>query len=124
MISIEDLYDAEGCIRDALDTVASSWAISILIALRSGPKRYSQFKACLPDINDRMLSQTLHRFGRNGLVTQQPISGSSRHEYVLTPLGDEVSRALGDLAEVIIRLAPQVAEARERYDSGQVECLE
>lgn len=122
MVSIEDLYDADGAIRDALDTVAGSWSISLLIALRSGPKRYGQFKACLPDINDRMLSQTLQRFVRNGLVERCPLTpDATRHQYRLTALGEEVSEALSDLAGLIIRLAPQVTEARERFDAEQGE---
>lgn len=122
VITIEELYDAEGTIRDALDTVAGSWSIFLLIALRSGPLRYSQFKACLPDINDRMLSQTLQRFVRSGLVERCPLRpGAARHEYRLTPLGLQVSESLGSLAEVIVELAPQVTEARARFDAEQGE---
>lgn len=125
MISIEELYDAEGTIRDALDTVAGAWSIRLLIALRSGPLRYGELKSCLPDINDRMLSQTLHRFVRSGLVERCPLRpGAARHEYRLTPLGHDVSDAMGALAEVIVTLAPQVAVARARFDAehGEQPC--
>ncbi|MGW0027683.1 winged helix-turn-helix transcriptional regulator [Rhodococcus sp. NPDC003383] len=120
LVAIEDLHDGAGSIRAALETVGGVWAMSILTALRSGSMRYSEIKRCVAGVNDRMLAQTLQRFVRDGLVERRPVPGSaSREEYALTDIGFEICSAISEFVYVVMKLAPRVAQARERHDAEQ-----
>ncbi|GAB90762.1 winged helix-turn-helix transcriptional regulator [Gordonia rhizosphera] len=120
LVEIEDLCDGAGSIRSALATVGGVWAMSVLIALRQGPMRYSELKRRVAGINDRMLSQTLQRFERDGLVERRPISvSSSREEYVLTDIGIEICTAVSEFVFVVMKLAPRVAVARTKFDAAE-----
>lgn len=115
-ITVADICAGAGSIRAALETVGGPWPMAVLTALRPGPCRYGELKQVVEGINDRMLSQTLHRFLRDGLVATAPVaSGASRQHYALTGLGEEVVAALGVFIEEVVRLAPQVAAARARF---------
>lgn len=112
-LAVDDLCAGAGSIRAALDTVGSVWAMAVLAALGTEPLRYSQLKRRVTGINDRMLTQILHRFVRDGLAERQ---GSGHSAYALTDIGREVSTAVGEFVYVIMKLAPEVARARARHD--------
>jgi len=115
-LAVEDLCAGAGSIREALDTVGSVWAMAVLAALGTEPLRYSELKRRVAGINDRMLTQTLHRFVRDGLAQRQ---GPGHSAYTLTEMGREVSAAVGEFVYVIMKLAPEVGKARHRHDSAR-----
>lgn len=114
-MAVKQLCDGAGSIRSALDTVGSVWAMAVLAALQDGPVRYAEVKRRVVGINDRMLSQTLQRFVRDGLVERR-VEGV-RGEYLLTDLGEKVCAALGEFVYVILKHAPEVVAARARYEA-------
>lgn len=103
--------------RAALDTIGGTWAMATLTGLRVGPLRYSQLRRLVVGISDRMLSQTLKAFERDGLVERRVLRTIPSHvEYELTDVGRKVLCALNDFLITIMRLAPEVAAARQRYE--------
>ncbi|MEV6162014.1 helix-turn-helix domain-containing protein [Streptomyces sp. NPDC052052] len=119
-VTIGDLIEAESSVRGALDTIGSTWAMLTLTSLNSGNKRYSQIKRSVPAISDRMLSQTLRGFVRDGLATRTVLRTIPSHvEYELTDVGRQVCASLSDLLYTIMRLAPDVAQARACFEATE-----
>ena len=103
----------------ALDTIGGTWAMATLTGLRSGPLRYSELRRCVVGISDRMLSQTLKAFERDGIVDRRVLRTIPSHvEYELTDLGNEVIGALNEFLLAVTRLAPEVAAARQRHEES------
>lgn len=116
-VTVDDVLAGSGTVRAALETIGGVWPMMVLIALDTEPRRYGELRRTVTGINDRMLSQTLRRFVRDGLADRGVMpTRRSCVQYTLTDLGVEVRAAVADLTAVIIRLAPRVEQARERFD--------
>ena len=69
--------------EQALDIIANRWFVRVVHALMDGRKRYSELHRLIPDISKKMLTQTLRRTERDGLVTRKiylschPIPGTA-----------------------------------------------
>lgn len=121
-LTVDELSAGESAIRCAMESVGGIWPMMVLAALGAGPSRYGTLKDALTGINDRMLSQTLHRFVRDGLVTRDVVTTRrSCIQYELTDLGTEVRAGVSDLMTTMMVLAPQVVAARERFDHAQTQ---
>lgn len=81
--------DLEKCpIRQVLDRVGNKWATLIIILLAEGPLRFNALGRAVPDISQRMLTQTLRDLQSDGLVARQVYpTVPPAVEYSLTPLG-------------------------------------
>ncbi|MDL9938732.1 helix-turn-helix domain-containing protein [Gordonia sp. ABSL1-1] len=118
-LTVADLAEGAQSIRAALETVGGIWPMLVLAALGAGPQRYGELKRIVVGINDRMLSQTLHRLVRDGVAHRQVVEARrSCVEYELTALGVEVRESLTDFLIVVLALAPRVAQARKDYDDA------
>jgi DNA-binding HxlR family transcriptional regulator len=104
--------------HQVLASISDKWSMLTLTALYgTGPTRHGEIKRRLEGISPKMLSQTLRRFERDGLVvrTQYPTI-PPKVTYELTPLGLE----LGDLCRSIKQWSeqhyPAIHAARENFD--------
>ncbi len=114
-----DVYDPSCSARDALELIASKWAMLILPALARRPMRNAQLKRAIGGISQKMLTQTLRQFERNGLVRRRDLRTARPHvEYRLTPLGKSLSRTLTVLDRWAERNFLQLDAAREHYDAA------
>ncbi|HUA07806.1 MAG TPA: helix-turn-helix domain-containing protein [Candidatus Acidoferrales bacterium] len=84
------------------DHVTGRWGALVLAALLHGTLRFSELRARVGGISEKMLSQTLREFERDGLIvrTQYP-QVPPRVEYALTPSGGEVAQRLHHLIDWI-----------------------
>lgn len=75
--------------EQAISLVSDQWFILIVHALMSGRKRYAELQRAIPDVSKKMLTQTLRRMERDGLVERTVYPVVPPHtEYALTPLGE------------------------------------
>jgi DNA-binding HxlR family transcriptional regulator len=82
----------ESCpVRDVLHRVSDRWSMLVLLNLELGTMRFSELKKAIPDISQRMLSQTLRRLELDGLIkrTVFPIV-PQRVDYEMTALGSSL----------------------------------
>ncbi|MCP3805490.1 helix-turn-helix transcriptional regulator [Allokutzneria sp. A3M-2-11 16] len=104
--------------RELHDRISDRWVSLIMNALAEGDHRYSDLSRVVLGITQKMLTQTLRRLERDGLVSrtvipQRPV----RVDYSLTPLGRSllpVMRAIKLWAEAHIE---DVHAARADYDT-------
>ncbi|AYQ92400.1 MULTISPECIES: winged helix-turn-helix transcriptional regulator [Burkholderia] len=104
-------------VRDVMDVINGRWSALLMMALAEKPHRFGELRRLVPDISQRMLTQTLRDLQRDGYVYREvfPTKPPSV-EYGLTEFGRSMFAALN----VLIRWADdhhaQVTEARLRFD--------
>ncbi len=107
-------------VRDVLDSVGGKWTSLMILGLADGPRRFSQLRRFIPDISQRMLTQTLRDLQRDGYLTRtvyptQPPSV----EYELTPLGQSFLALLRTLVQWSTDNHAAIRTARAAYDAEQ-----
>ncbi|MFI6324512.1 winged helix-turn-helix transcriptional regulator [Nonomuraea sp. NPDC050556] len=116
---VYDAYIDECPSRKLLDTLSDKWVTLILNALSGGQRRYSDLARAIAGVSQKMLTQTLRRLERDGLVTRAVTpSVPVRVDYELTALGVSllpVVAAIKGWAEAHIE---DVEDARGRYDAA------
>lgn len=109
--------DSTRCpVRDVLDHIGDKWSTLIVIILCERPLRFGEMRRALPDISQRMLTQTLRDLQRDGLVSRQvfPTQPPSV-EYRLTPLGESLLEPLAALVRWAETNHRAIRNARGRY---------
>ena len=56
---LDELLTPNCPVRDVLQRIGDKWSILIILTLASEPRRFGQLRRCIPDISQRMLTQTL-----------------------------------------------------------------
>ncbi|MCA8050292.1 winged helix-turn-helix transcriptional regulator [Burkholderia arboris] len=115
MIS-DPIYRADCPSRAILDQIADKWSMLVLIVLRE-PRRFNAIKRCLDGITQRVLTQTLRKLERNGMVTRTVIDGKSLAvEYALTPLGKSLESPFTALYVWTVENMDTIQTCQARYD--------
>jgi DNA-binding HxlR family transcriptional regulator len=104
-------------IRQVLDQIGDKWSTLMLLALAERPYRFGELRRLIPDISQRMLTQTLRDLQRNGLITRtvfptQPPSV----EYGLTALGQSLLEPIGALVRWAETHYGRIISARGHFD--------
>ncbi len=112
-------YDPEICpVRHVLDGIGDKWTILVLTVLKSQSRRFSELKREIGDISQRMLTQTLRKLERDGLVLREVTpSIPPRVDYSLTELGTSLTAQLQPLAEWALENRDAIARSRAEYDA-------
>lgn len=104
--------------RSILDQVADKWSMMTLAVLEQ-PTRFNEIKRRLSGVTQRVLTQTLRRLERNGLITRRIIPTSPVGvEYALTPLGESLREPFGKLYDWTIEHAATIQAAQASYDAA------
>jgi DNA-binding HxlR family transcriptional regulator len=93
-MSAYDVFLADCPARTTLELVGSTWAVVVVVALGERPRRYGELRGRIGGVSNKMLTQTLRRLQRSGLVERVPaarLTGSEADAgaqvYRLTGLG-------------------------------------
>ncbi len=102
----------------AIELVADKWVIEVLHALRSGQNRYGMLQRHIPEISKKMLTQTLRKLERSGIIERIDYQEVPlRVEYFTTPAGDALIQQLTQMCQWSKQYFEDVVEAREQYDT-------
>lgn len=97
-----DLFCERCPSREVLKHVTSRWGVLLLVALGGGTQRFSELRRKVGGISEKMLAQTLQWLEQDGFVQRISYPVVPPHvEYRLTPLGEEIGRKVGELADWI-----------------------
>ena len=89
-----------------------------MLALAEHPHRFGELRRLVPDISQRMLTQTLHELQRDGYVHREVLpSKPPGVEYSLTNLGQSMFEALNVLIQWADQNHSSVTAARQDFDS-------
>ena len=113
-----DPYQQNCPTRMVLDRIADKWAVLILGILDDGSARFNQLRREIEGVSQKVLSQTLRRLERDGLVRRTVIPTTPvAVEYAITPLGRTLAApvdAIRAWSEVHIE---EVLEAQKQFDA-------
>ena len=107
--------------QQILDVISNKWTVIVLYCLAYQPRRYSELQHRIEGISQKILTQTLRKLERHGLIQRQVLSEMPANvEYSLTPLGETIIEpllAIGDWARSNFEA---VETARTTYDQLQL----
>jgi len=104
-------------VRQVLDGLGDKWSILVLAALHMSQRRFSELRRLIPDVSQKMLTQTLRRLERDGLVERIVTPTSPpRVDYRLCPLGQTLFSRLSHLAAWAIDNRAEIDRARAAFD--------
>ncbi len=104
--------------HEVLAALSDKWVTLVVSALADGPLRHGELAAIVAGATQKMLTQTLRKLERDGLVTRTVTTVvPPRVDYELTDLGHDLlplQRAIKAWAEANI---DRIHAARDRYDA-------
>lgn len=105
-------------IRDLLDRLGDKWSLLVVELLGEGTRRFTELRREIDGISQRMLTLTLRRLERDGLVrrTVHPVV-PPRVDYDLTPLGETLLEAVAPLVAWTRDHRAEIIAARDGYDA-------
>jgi DNA-binding HxlR family transcriptional regulator len=102
--------------RPILDQIADNWSLMVIAVLEE-PRRFNDIKRRLEGVTQRVLTQTLRRLERNGMVVRTVLPTSPVGvEYSLTPLGHSLREPFSHLYEWTVANAAEIQERQVDYD--------
>lgn len=111
-------------IRDLLDRLADKWSLLCVELLGDGTKRFAELRRTIDGISQRMLTLTLRRLERDGLVSRTVLPTVPPSVYYdLTPLGRSLLDAVSPLVAWARAHRDEIALARAGYDQRQLDQL-
>ncbi|MFE6892190.1 winged helix-turn-helix transcriptional regulator [Streptomyces sp. NPDC057694] len=112
--------DHDDCgIRDVLDRLGDKWSVLVVVELASGVRRFMELQRAVTGVSQRMLTLTLRRLERDGLVTRTVYpTVPPQVEYELTAMGHSLTHLIKGLADWSRDHRPAVAAARAAWDEA------
>jgi DNA-binding HxlR family transcriptional regulator len=102
--------------RPILDQIANKWSMMCLGAMDE-PRRFNEIKRRLEGVTQRVLTQTLRKLERDGLILRRVLPTSPVGvEYSLTPLGESLREPFGRLYDWTVTNAPRIQKSQAAYD--------
>ncbi|RVA49081.1 transcriptional regulator [Mesorhizobium sp. M7A.F.Ca.US.001.01.1.1] len=107
-------------VREVIQGVSGKWRSLLMMALAEKPYRFGELRRLVPDISQRMLTQTLYDLQRDGYVHREvfPTKPPSV-EYSLTDLGRSMFGAFHQLILWAELNHDAVRAARADFDAAQ-----
>ena len=103
--------------RPILDQIADKWSMMAMAALDK-PTRFNDLRRQLEGITQRVLTQTLRRLERNGMIQRTVLPTSPVGvEYSLTPLGRSLRAPFTQLYAWTIENSDEIHARQRDYDA-------
>ncbi|WEZ83142.1 helix-turn-helix domain-containing protein [Rhizobium sp. 32-5/1] len=122
IVVMGQVFSRSDCpVRDVIDNIGGKWNTLMILALAEGPMRFSALRRLIPDISQRMLTQTLRDLQRDGYIDRRvfPTQPPSV-EYRLSPLGTSFLTLLRKLVDWSVENHTAIREARAVYDAKEI----
>ena len=97
--------------------IADKWTVLVLGLLENGPLRFSALRREIEGVSQKMLTQTLRKLERDGLVNRTVFPVVPPHvEYALTDLGRTLLDPINAIRFWAEENMAEVAQAQQQYD--------
>jgi DNA-binding HxlR family transcriptional regulator len=107
-------------IRLVLSRIGERWTMLACYHIFMGVSRFSDLRAALCGISPKVLSETLARLERDGIVERQVVDDRPpKVIYELTPLGESLLGAVRTIADWAAAHGPLIEEAQRAYDARE-----
>jgi DNA-binding HxlR family transcriptional regulator len=113
-----DLFDPDCPTRLVLDRIGDKWTVLVVLLLSDGPKRFTQLRGDLGSVAPKVLTQTLRRMERDGLITRHIYAEvPPRVDYTLTGLGHSLTEPIAAICDWAEAHIDQISTAQAAYDT-------
>lgn len=114
-----DVYSQDCPARMTLDRLADKWTLLVIGRLCQAQRlRFNELRREIQGISQKVLSQTLKKLERDGLVSREVFATvPPTVEYSLTPLGETLSETVGHLSRWAETNMAAILKAQQRYDT-------
>ena len=104
--------------RQTIELVDGRWTLPVLALLADGGRRYQDLDDALDGVSHKVLTATLRRAERDGLITRHVDPGrvDTATLYQLTDLGRSLDQPLAALSRWAENNWPQVEAARRAWN--------
>jgi DNA-binding HxlR family transcriptional regulator len=118
MMKLEyNVYEDKCPTRMVLNRLADKWALLVLDRLKNETVRFNQLRRDLKGVSQKVLSQTLKKLERDGLILRTVIpTVPVSVEYALTPLGQTLTDSVAALTHWAEHNMDEVLAAQKAYD--------
>lgn len=107
-------------VREVLDRIGDKWSVLVVYLLAERPHRFNELRRSIEGISQRMLTLTLRRLERDGLVDRDVVPTSPPQvTYALTPLGVTLTGPIDALITWAAEHRDAVASARAAFDGSR-----
>lgn len=115
----DPIYRSDCPSRVILDQIADKWSMMVLAVLHE-PRRFNAIKRRLDGVTQRVLTQTLRKLERNGMVTRRVLDGRVLGvEYALTPLGQSLQGPFSILFDWTVENIDVIQDCQRSYDTRE-----
>ncbi len=106
-------------VRDVMHGVGDKWSVLIILHLAHGDQRFTALRRLIPDISQRVLTATLRKLERDGLIWRavRPTI-PPQVTYGLSPLGRELTEHFASLASWVQKNRATFDASRQRFDAA------
>lgn len=115
---MKDRYSHD--IQNLIALLAGKWVALIVHTIQDTTLRFSEIQKALPDTKQKVLTETLKRLERNGIIVRTPYpTVPPQVEYKLTSIGLEllpVTQVMMDWSE---KYADEIKQAQKAYDGHE-----
>jgi DNA-binding HxlR family transcriptional regulator len=112
-------FDPDCATRLVLDRIGDKWTALVILLLADGPQRFTQLRGHVGRVAPKVLTQTLRRMERDGLVTREVFAEvPPRVEYALTDLGKSLTKPIAVIAEWAEVNVGRITAAQQAYDDA------
>ncbi len=106
--------------RDAIELLSEKWRIPVLHLLAPAPLRSGELQKALPEISPKVLTQTLRRMERDGLIVRTVYAiVPPKVEYRLTSMGTSLLDPLRDLCHWAKAHVRERDRSRQEFDERE-----
>jgi len=112
-----NLFDPDCPTRLILDRIGDKWTVLALLLLDARPLRFTELRNGIGKVAPKVLTQTLRRLERDGLVTREVFAEvPPRVVYALTPMGRSLIAPIAAVKNWAEEHMPAITAAQEHYD--------
>ncbi len=112
-------YQDDCGIRDVLDRIGDKWSVLVVVELAQGVRRFRELQRAVHGISQRMLTLTVRRLERDGLVTRTVhATVPPQVDYELTAMGHSLTHLLRALTEWSAEHRAAIADSRHAWDEA------
>jgi DNA-binding HxlR family transcriptional regulator len=105
-------------LRDVMDRIGDKWSVTVICRLDDGPLRFNALRRAVDGITQRMLSATVRRLERDGLISRTvEATVPPSVEYALTERGRSLHGILAELVTWTEANLDDIRRSRADYDA-------
>lgn len=117
-VDVRDLLFPDCPIRNVLSRIGDKWSLLVLHTLAGSrePLRFSALRRLIPDISQKVLTDTLRHLEEDGLVVRTVYAEvPPRVEYSITERGESFMHACRPMIEWAVEHLATIVEGRKQH---------